>query len=105
MNGCRADAYFAQGLKECVGLTELAVQVSWRLYPNPTSGSFRIELSDMVNVGRMEITNITGALVYSKEVQGTVLEADLKGMGKGIYLVKVYSAGRLILLDKVIATE
>jgi hypothetical protein len=104
-NGCTGHAYFTQGVKECVGLREQTTEARWRIYPNPTSGAFLVELSDIVNEGQIEISNVVGAIVYSEKIQGQVIETDLKGAGKGVYLIKIYSSGRLVLSDKVITTE
>ncbi len=69
-----------------------AKENGFRLYPNPTTGSFTVELS--ADADKTPVTvqcfNMTGSLVLQKEiVRGRKLEMTLAGRESGIYVVRV----------------
>jgi hypothetical protein len=68
------------------------------IYPNPSSGVFNIvvEGSCMVNV-----VDITGRTILTKQVNSNNKTIDLTNFGKGIYLVKLIS-GNDVAVKKVI---
>jgi hypothetical protein len=58
------------------------------IYPNPNNGSFVISNSN--NSGMIvEIFNVLGSKIYSKQTEQGTLNVNLTGESKGIYLVKV----------------
>ena len=63
------------------------------IYPNPTSGYFRILFAPVpVKKAIVKIFDTDGKLVYTKNIQGKTSEDfDLKSYPKGIYIVRVIS--------------
>ncbi len=57
-----------------------------RLYPNPTNGVLKIEAPAMQ---RITVCNLLGQQVYEAQVNADEASVDLKGLGKGMYLVTV----------------
>jgi hypothetical protein len=65
-----------------------------RVFPNPTTGNFRIELSgfDSKDVVRTDIFNMQGRIVDTRQIPTNRPTAfSLAGNPAGIYLVRIYS--------------
>jgi hypothetical protein len=60
------------------------------IYPNPTTGSFTVNLASDISY-EATITNITGAAVFHKVGTGSVLEIDLDA-ARGTYVLRVRTA-------------
>ena len=64
------------------GVTEVISET--KLYPNPTTGNFTVEGS---NIAMVEVYNLVGQKVYTE--RGKVINIDASGWNKGIYLVSI----------------
>lgn len=66
-------------------------ELPFQLYPNPARGSFTVNTNEAASV--IEIFNMSGALIYSKEFQNTM---QLKSgfLSPGVYLVKISFSGK-----------
>jgi hypothetical protein len=82
---------------ECLGVgveeNEIA-QIS--VYPNPSNGTFTVEIENMENHADMIVLDVAGREVYSQRVAGNgatkqTLRLDLNA---GSYLLKVVSGGK-----------
>lgn len=65
------------------GTSELTVETNVVLYPNPTTG--KLHIAAPAAVQHIRVYALTGALV--REVAAS--SADLSGLAKGMYLIKV----------------
>ncbi len=76
-----------------VRLEETAVSSSVNIYPNPSTGDFRIELGNLNNNNvNVKITNVAGQIVYTAEneiVEGNALNVHLENVAEGIYFVQI----------------
>ncbi len=65
-----------------------------QIYPNPTTNSFRIDLSNIDNPSNaaIEIFSLYGSRVYQRNGIGGVI--DVNNLAKGIYIVKVADGNR-----------
>ena len=76
------------------GINEAAKKLNIHAYPNPTTGTFKMEVSE-ANIGTVQvaITNILGQVVYSENnaVKNGLLqkELDLKEQPDGVYFVSI----------------
>ena len=77
-----------------IGINEINNENEFAIYPNPTTGTFRIS-SRSNGIGfRIEtiyITNVLGELVYQstiKNQQSTII-IDISGQSKGIYFIQI----------------
>ena len=70
------------------GLDEASVISN--IYPNPTTGSFTVNLASDISY-EATITNMTGAAVFHKVGTGSVLEIDLDA-ARGTYVLRVRTA-------------
>lgn len=72
-------------------------------YPNPSSGSFRVELSgvEVNEVKTMSVYDIQGKLVYATEFRNNVISIDLGTISKGVYFTRITSR-QTILTRKIV---
>lgn len=63
--------------------------INAKLYPNPTSGSIRIEAADLHTVA---VFNLVGQKVYEENVNGDECVINMKEFGSGVYMVKIQAA-------------
>ena len=75
-------------------ITVLFIEDLFKVYPNPTTGTFTLELKGVEEKEkiRVEIYSMTGEIVLSAEVSGVLKhELSLSGTPAGMYLIKVVS--------------
>jgi|GEM_PF-2565240 len=70
-----------------VGLNEL-INNEFVIYPNPSHGAFELMLPSVSVPTIIELFNLNGQKVYSKELVGTSHIVELPHISKGTYLVK-----------------
>ena len=68
-------------------------QSNFKVYPNPNTGKFEIELNKISpNDLCLIITNASGIVVYSsKSFYKSVINVDISNFPKGIYFVKLFN--------------
>lgn len=71
------------------------------IYPNPSNGQFCINLSEMLQIDKLEISNILGENIYSTNSSKKSYNIDISSLPNGIYFVKTYE-GEKIHIDKII---
>ncbi|MBL0910764.1 MAG: T9SS type A sorting domain-containing protein [Bacteroidia bacterium] len=81
-SGCRSYYYF--------GL-ENALSASLKLYPNPTTGSFRIEAAENKEMLQLELINSVGQVLQDLRMNGENTVLNIEG-AKGLYFVRVTNA-------------
>ncbi len=81
-----------------VGIEIVSDEIS--IYPNPNRGNFHVDLKEKSN-SSVEITNISGQVVYKKILNNLNNEIKLNGFSKGIYFVKVTN-GTNTYFDKIV---
>ncbi len=59
------------------------------IYPNPSDGIFTISMEESDSPYTIEITDMTGRTVYTRNGDEQEVEIDLSGKAKGVYTVKV----------------
>ena len=86
-----------------VGISNLSKSNGFKLYPNPNSGSFTIEIDNSVKDVSIEIFNLLGQRVEKVERVEKVTLMDLV-LAEGIYLVRVKN-GDVVWMRKVSVSE
>jgi hypothetical protein len=81
------DANFKKALIE-EGVDTNKEKSTINIYPNPSDDIISIEIEN-INNATIEIYNVSGKLVFSKELKAKVEKIDLSGFSRGMYLVKV----------------
>jgi gingipain R len=74
------------------GISDISGNISFKVYPNPSTGVFTIEFST-VNTNVITIQNVIGQVVYTETIQdeNTVIQKqiDLNNLGKGEYFITI----------------
>lgn len=60
-----------------------------RIYPNPNSGTFVIELKEYTNNAEVNLFDLTGRLVYSAKETSNLIHVNLNQLNAGMYVVEV----------------
>ena len=71
-------------------IAKLNKEMDVKLYPNPVSANLNVSLSNN-EIEKVEVFDITGMLVISKEVKSSFTQLDMSELGNGNYVVKVLS--------------
>ena len=101
-NGCEATDDIDVEFDECVGMNELNNDLSYVIYPNPTSGLLNIAIDGTTVTGQINVVNAAGQLVISKDViNENNIQLDLTSMAKGVYYIRIVSEHKT-LIEKVI---
>jgi len=91
--GCVGTAEVNVEFKNCSSIDEREA-ISMKLYPNPSSGVFQLELSSKINQEvSLQVTNVTGKVVFEQtdiRVAGNgTISLDLTNLAGGVYQLVV----------------
>lgn len=67
------------------------------LYPNPTQNRFTVSSTEPME--KVEVYNQLGQLVLSQKATNTI---DISGLGKGVYMVRLYDQQKQVIVKKII---
>jgi PKD repeat protein len=88
-NGCSNSSIITQSVSTCTGLELLASpSADIFMYPNPSNGSFKIELT---SVAKVSISNVIGQVIMNTSMLAGTHTIVLNDVTDGIYFVKVIS--------------
>jgi|ERR1043165_7322489 predicted extracellular nuclease len=60
-----------------------------RVYPNPNSGSFTIELKEIRNSAEVKVYDLAGRMVYNTTENSNLMHIGIGNLSQGIYVVEV----------------
>lgn len=80
-------------VKPNTGVSE-GVEKSVDVYPNPTNGKITIEAEGLKYIA---ISNTLGQIIYEGSAGGHVFEYDFGKHGTGLYLIRIETAGGVVL--------
>lgn len=69
-----------------------------KIYPNPAADYVNIE-GENIEIGKIELFDISGKLIASYEVNGNSYKLDLKEMSSAIYVLKVYNTEKIVFRE------
>ena len=109
--GCVSSATTNIIVTTCTGLTPLVLKQSIssgiegfeaRLYPNPTTGEFTIELNSFSENTKTEVYDYTGQLILNSNINFNQTKLNLNGFATGLYLVKIIERTKILGIFKVV---
>lgn len=81
------------GVECIVGLEPLLSDVAVSLYPNPSTGIFRVEFFDLIQDAELEVYDLAGRKVWNTHIEAPngshVATVDLRNEATGMYLVRM----------------
>ena len=95
----------ASMVTESTGTELIGSKPSFKVYPNPTTGTFTLELKGVEETSKVsvEIYGILGDRILKKEMTGFKQQVfDLSGRLHGIYLIRVMNDGSEMGMTKII---
>ena len=75
------------------------------VYPNPSSGSFTVTLTDAPQTTRMSVTDLSGRTVWTQTFTGNSVQVQLPGLAKGLYQIQLHMDSRQTKSKKIILTD
>ena len=60
------------------------------IYPNPTTGKFRIENSEL-RIENVEVYDVYGKRIMTVKVEDNKVELDLSGNASGVYFTRIFT--------------
>ena len=91
-NGCNSYDTISVNVQVCSEINELAGD-GFKIYPNPSEGTFYIESGQSYFA---RITNITGDTVFEKIISQGTEKINLKNISKGIYLLEIITNQKIL---------
>lgn len=64
---------------------------SVKIYPNPSSGIFTVEIIDNENINHIEITDISGKILQKYKIESSKIPVDISEYYNGIYFIHIIS--------------
>jgi hypothetical protein len=89
-NGCSNKSTITQNVSDCLGLKENK-SGSVRIYPNPTTGEFTVELNN-TSEKIVEVMDLTGRIISSSTGSQESVTVNIANLANGIYYVKIQSS-------------
>lgn len=99
-NGCSSSYVLTQLVDLCTFLNEKIKMTGILIYPNPSSGSFIIEVPAGLKNCRAELVDNCGRIVLSEDLSSGRSEIDSRELAKGLYHVRVVEDNKLITIEK-----
>jgi hypothetical protein len=89
-NGCTNTAIVNLGVDPCTTIGEMSALPGLKVYPNPTSYDFTVELNNS-DVKTVELCDVTGRIISSSTSTDNKVNVQMNTLSNGIYYVKVKS--------------
>lgn len=78
-----------------ISIVENAYDANIELYPNPNSGSFKVNVTNGVGLYTIEVSDLSGRVVYQSDdvTPGSAHTVELLTKAKGVYMVRLQGDG------------
>lgn len=91
LTGCSNTATTQVIVANCTGVDEAGYSTNGiRVYPNPNSGSFMIETSNVIEK-TIEVMDVTGRVVISEKSDSNRILMNISNLANGMYQVRIVS--------------
>ncbi|MGZ4035550.1 MAG: T9SS type A sorting domain-containing protein, partial [Bacteroidia bacterium] len=91
------DYFFTNGIT--TGISEKE-KTNYKVYPNPSSGIFNIEISSEEVNKTVYITDLTGRVVFTDIVENNFKTIDLSDLSSGIYILMINNHSQKLIIDR-----
>jgi hypothetical protein len=78
-----------------VGEEEVNLDLSWKVFPNPSSGLYYLQVPESWIGDEWVLYDLRGALIQSGQILAANQELDLQTAGSGIYLLHIPAKGQI----------
>lgn len=82
---------FEDALNLALNTEEPSVQNEFKVFPNPTTGRFRVLMPTGTNSAVIELYDVLGKRVLRKEISSTNSSIDIGPLQKGVYIAQIAS--------------
>jgi|GEM_PF-1520500 len=93
VNDCEVtdQLFFIRASDDCPVGTDPSLQGAFEIqvYPNPTDGTFRISTPGSLEVAAVEVTDVSGRVIFERTYPGNEIVADLSGHRNGVYIYRI----------------
>ncbi len=90
LSGCSSTATIAVTVGDCTNLAEQNKnEDAFKLYPNPTTGVFQIEMKSGFNINKIKIYDVTGRIVIIQETNEDNIKLDISKFDSGVYYLQM----------------
>ena len=88
---------FQLRIGELSEITESSNVPEINIYPNPSNGTFTVEISKSqnFNISNIEITDITGKIIFHKTKEHVPLLINISNQSAGIYFIKIQTENQI----------
>lgn len=73
-----------------------------KLFPNPNSGNFNIEIAKEINNGELELRNVLGEVVHKQQVKKGNNAIEIPNLAQGIYTYSILHKNELVNTGKLV---
>jgi hypothetical protein len=72
-------------------LTEELAERTIKIYPNPTEGNLKVEISDFDKCQSVNLTiyNMQGQVILKRKMESSVADLDISGKPNGLYVLQI----------------
>ncbi|RLD61721.1 MAG: hypothetical protein DRJ01_07420 [Bacteroidetes bacterium] len=90
------------GNYQTTGINKVVEPKNYVLFPNPTTNSFNINLSPASKAKQIELYDIAGKLILSKQLTSSQTKINISCLTKGIYIYRIKNKENIIDTGKLI---
>ena len=100
--GCTAMDTIEVVVDTCIGISGFAGVESFEVFPNPNDGNFTVAIDLQAQIAKLQlsIVDLTGKMVYQKEVVAPSVhlkeQISLNGISRGTYFIRMEADGKLL---------
>lgn len=84
------------------GINTLENKTNFKIYPNPTSGNFNIDIAKDIINGEIDLRNILGQTVHQQTIKQGNNSIKTENLAKGIYNYSVFSNKEVVSVGKIV---
>lgn len=88
-NGCVGTATTGIVVTSCFGMDEKGANAIVSVYPNPNTGVFTIDLNQISGQTSLEVMDVTGRMILTKQFTETSHTVDMSTFANGVYYARV----------------